>query len=94
MCLGSGVVSDHARGRTIDDLGPVLADEGGRGLNLVYGLYAEFVCLKTTRRLPFDTPDDPTERVLERTQRHVATYVGGLWLRVLRVRAIGPAVRV
>lgn len=26
-------------GRTIDDLGPVLADEGGRGLNLVYGLY-------------------------------------------------------
>jgi hypothetical protein len=39
LCLGSGVVSDHARGRTIDDLGPVLADEGGRGLNLVYGLY-------------------------------------------------------
>ena len=39
LCLGSGVVSDHARGRTIDDLGPVLAVEGGRGLNLVYGLY-------------------------------------------------------
>ncbi|HET6661252.1 MAG TPA: hypothetical protein VFH16_15155 [Rubrobacter sp.] len=35
----SGVVSDHARGRTIDDLGPVLADEGGRRLNLVYSLY-------------------------------------------------------
>ena len=36
LCLGSGVVSDHARGRTIDDLGPVLADEGGRGLKFVY----------------------------------------------------------
>ena len=39
LCLGSGVVAGHARGRIIDDLGPVLANEGGRGLNLVYGLY-------------------------------------------------------
>ena len=36
-------------------MGPVLADEGGRGLNLVSDLYPEFVCLMTRQRLPVDT---------------------------------------
>jgi predicted NBD/HSP70 family sugar kinase len=33
--LGSAVISNWARGRTIDDLGPVLVDEGARGPSLL-----------------------------------------------------------